>query len=219
MRIHKEGIRIILMLLGLVLLILFLVNWFFPHQTPVHYFLYVLGFLFMIAVGLFFRHPKREGPGDEKAIFSPADGKIIHIAVEAEDEYFKDKRLKVSIFMSLLNIHVNRFPVSGKISYIKYHPGKFLLAYLPKSSKLNEHNSIVIETTGGHKILVRQIAGVVARRIICYSATGDPVIQRNEIGIIKFGSRVDLFLPLDTEITVALHQKVKGGTSVIGKLH
>jgi phosphatidylserine decarboxylase len=217
MRIHREGTKIIIVIWGLVLLVLLMINGFFPEQTFIHYFLYGLAILFMVAVMLFFRYTNRLGEVDETLIMCPADGTVIQIREVFEDEYFKDKRLLVSIFMSIVNIHVNWFPVNGTIRYIRYHPGKFLLAFLPKSSKLNEHNSIVIETPGGPPVLVRQIAGGVARRIVCYPSEGDSVKQGQQIGIIKFGSRVELFLPLYTELFVKEKQKVKAGLTRIGR--
>lgn len=165
----------------------------------------------------FFRDPTRVVEINDNVIIAPADGKVVVIEEVDENEYFKDKRLQVSIFMSPANVHVNRTPISGQVTYAKYHPGKYLVAWHPKSSTDNERNTIVI---GNQKleILVRQIAGVMARRIVSYLDEGDSVVQGNELGFIKFGSRVDLFLPIDTKIEIDLKQKVKGGKTIIGYL-
>lgn len=215
MRIHTEGTRIIIILLFSVLVIAFLINVFFPHQTIVHYLLYLAGLLFMAAVVFFFRRPERIAPDIPGAVVSPADGRVVIMEEAFEDEYFHDRRIQVSVFMSLMDAHVNWFPSRGKVRYIQYHPGKFLFAFLHKSSKLNEHNSLVLTIPAGDEILIRQIAGGVARRIICYAKPGEEVKAGQEIGIIKFGSRVDLFLPKECNVKVSLGQKVRGGETVI----
>lgn len=166
----------------------------------------------------FFRNPSRPFTPDETGVLCPADGKIVVIEKTIEKEYFKDERWQVSVFMSPLNVHVNRYPVSGQVTYFKYHPGKYLVAWHPKSSELNERATLVIKNAKGQEILVKQIAGAVARRIVPYSKEGVHVIQGDELGFIKFGSRVDIFLPPDTEIKVILNQKVKGNVDVIGRL-
>lgn len=165
---------------------------------------------------LFFRMPIREYPlYDDNYVLAPADGTVVDISIMYEKEYFKDDRIKVSVFMSPYDVHVNRYPIKGSVSYHKYHPGKFLVAWHPKSSELNEHNSVVVKTVNGEEILVRQIAGIMARRIVCYSEVGKSIERAEELGFIKFGSRVDLFFPLNTNITAKLNEKVKSGISVI----
>jgi phosphatidylserine decarboxylase len=165
----------------------------------------------------FFRIPKRVPVSGEDWIMSPCDGKVVVIEETVENEYFKDKRIQVSIFMSPLNVHVNTYPMNGFVSYVKYHKGKFLVAWHPKSSTENERSTVVVK---GAKIeiLMRQIAGAVARRIVTYAQVNDPAIQNNEFGFIKFGSRVDLFLPIGTTINVKIGDIVKNNTSIIARL-
>ena len=170
--------------------------------------------LFLIS---FFRIPARTLTINDNAIIAPADGKVVVIEEVFEPEYFEDKRLQVSVFMSPANVHVNRAPIAGEVKYSKYHDGKYLVAWHPKSSTENERTSIVIDN-GSVDVLVRQIAGKVARRIVYYLEEGDSIEQGADFGFIKFGSRVDMFLPLDTKINVQLGQKVKGGITVIGEL-
>ncbi len=174
------------------------------------------GFLFFYSMILwFFRNPKRNIIIDDNVILSPADGKIVDIKEVNENEFFKDDRIKISIFLSITNIHVTRFPISGKIIYNKYHPGKYLLAWHPKSSEKNERTSVVISNNSFGNILYRQIAGAVARRIVNYAKTNLEVIQGKDSGFIKFGSRVDIFLPLDSNISVKKGQNVKGGITIL----
>ena len=174
------------------------------------------GFLFFYSMILwFFRNPKRNIIIDDNVILSPADGKIVDIKEVNENEFFKDDRIKISIFLSITNIHVTRFPISGKIIYNKYHPGKYLLAWHPKSSEKNERTSVVISNNSFGNILYRQIAGAVARRIINYAKTNLEVIQGEDSGFIKFGSRVDIFLPLNSDILVKKGQNVKGGITIL----
>ena len=167
----------------------------------------------------FFRNPKRNIQLDQSKVLAPADGKIVIIKEVFEKEYFKDQRLQVSIFMSPLNVHVTRYPISGKIVFSKYHPGKYLVAWHPKSSELNERTSIVVRNNSFGKILYRQIAGAVARRIVNYAEVDKDAIQGEDAGFIKFGSRLDLFLPLNTELDVQLNQKVKGGINTIAQIN
>lgn len=177
-----------------------------------------LGVLYLLFLQ-FFRNPTRRIPQkSDKLIYAPADGKVVVIEETVENEYFKDKRIQISIFMSPLNVHVNRYPIDGTIAYYQYHEGLYLVAMSPKSSLENERTSTVIE---GHRatILVRQIAGAVARRIINYAQVGSTVQQGTDMGFIKFGSRVDLFLPLDAQIEVKIDQVVKGNQTVIGKIY
>lgn len=217
MTIHKEGYATI----GISALILGAVNalsiWFLSEQFPVVsiiIFLVTAGFwLFLIS---FFRIPNRNHTIDSRKIICPADGKVVVMEETTDVEYFKDKRLQVSIFMSPLNVHVNRNAVSGEVVYSKYHPGKFLVAWDPKSSTDNERHSVVYKVNGT-EILVKQIAGAVARRIVNYLKPGMQVQQGEEMGFIKLGSRVDLLLPVGTKIHVQLGQAVQGGVTVLGE--
>ncbi len=215
MKIHKEGYVTII----IVLLFAAIVNaCFFYIVSGLLIFkslLLVVSVLFVGFIIRFFRFPAIEKTFGQDKIISPADGKVVVIEETTENEYFNDKRLQISIFMSANNVHINWIPVSGTIKYFKYHPGKFLVARLPKSSILNERTSFVIETANNQKILVRQIAGFVARRIVTYPEQGETVDQCNQLGFIKFGSRVDLFLPVGTKINVQLNDKVKGAQTVI----
>ena len=169
----------------------------------------------LVLVLQFFRNPKRETLVNENHIISPVDGKVVVIEEVFEKEYFKDKRLQVSIFMSPINVHVTRYAISGKVVFSKYHPGKYLVAWHPKSSELNERTTVVLENNTVGKILYRQIAGAVARRIVNYAKIGDKAIQGADAGFIKFGSRVDLFLPVGTKLNVAIEQVIKGGVDKI----
>lgn len=173
--------------------------------------------LFLLIIQ-FFRNPKRETQINDANIVSPVDGKVVAIEEVYEKEFFKDKRIQVSIFMSPINVHVTRHPVGGKVKYSKYHPGKFLVAWHPKSSEENERTTVVVENQLAGEILYRQIAGAMAKRIVNYAETGKEVIQGSDSGFIKFGSRVDVLLPVGTPILVGLDQKVKGGLSVIASL-
>tara|TARA_B100001093_G_scaffold279834_1_gene267397 strand:- start:139 stop:786 length:648 start_codon:yes stop_codon:yes gene_type:complete len=166
----------------------------------------------------FFRNPKRNTQIDDAHVVSPVDGKVVVIEEVQESEYFKDKRLQVSVFMSPINVHVTRYPIGGKVLFSKYHPGKYLVAWHPKSSEKNERTTVVVENSKFGKVLYRQIAGFLARRIVNYAKKDQNVVQGNDAGFIKFGSRVDLFLPLDTKLDVKLNQKVRGGETVIAKL-
>jgi len=216
MRIHKEGYKIILITGALCLLVAIIINLIFPSQTVFHYLLYAALAIFFFIVVRFFRLPERTIKTDSDAILCPADGTVVAIEEVHEPEFFKDERRQVSIFMSPSNVHVNRYPVSGKIIYTNYWPGSFLVAWHPKSSTENERNTVVIDHTTYGAVMVRQIAGALARRIVCYSKTNERITQGLELGFIKFGSRVDLFLPLSAKINVHLEEKVKGGITVIG---
>jgi phosphatidylserine decarboxylase len=218
MKVHREGIRIILQLSVAVLLIIFLVNIFSPHQTIFHILLYLAGVLFITSVVYFFRKMDRKGSDDPSAVLSAADGKVLRIVEVFEDEYFKDQRIVISVFMSVLDMHVNLYPVKGRIVYDRYHPGKFFLAFHPKSSKLNEHHSVVIQTSSGIQILLRQIAGGLARRIISTAKQGDEVEKGQELGIIKFGSRLDMFLPPGCSLEVSTGQHVRCGETIVAML-
>jgi phosphatidylserine decarboxylase len=176
-----------------------------------------LDLLFLILILQFFRNPKRNTPIDDNHIIAPVDGKVVVIEEVFEPEYFKDKRLQVSIFMSPINVHVTRYATNGKINFSKYHPGKYLVAWHPKASTENERTTVVIENRIFGEILYRQIAGALARRIVNYAQEGMQVVQGTDAGFIKFGSRVDLFLPLGTKIKVTLNQTVKGGETVVAE--
>jgi len=217
MRIHKEGLATILLTIVVVAVINLLTLFLITPRYP------VLGWVILLAtMGLlifilsFFRIPRRTHARGDELIVSPCDGTVVVIEEVDADEYFKDRRLQVSIFMSPLNVHVNRNPVDGEVLYSKYHPGKFLVAWHPKSSTENERHSVVYDN-GGRQMLVKQIAGALAKRIVNYLKPGDRVKQGEEMGFIKFGSRVDLLLPIDTQIDVKINQKVKGGVTVLGR--
>lgn len=215
--IHKEGWKILAsILLGVIAINLVSIFVFKFSAIPKYIILGLTTFIFLFSV-YFFRNPKRDLLNDERKIISPADGKVVVMEEVYEPEYFADKRLQVSIFMSPSNVHVNRVPIAGEVKYAKYHDGKYLVAWHPKSSTENERTSIVIENES-IDVLMRQIAGKVARRIVYYLKEGDKVEQGHDFGFIKFGSRVDLFLPIDTKINVQLGQKVKGGITVIGEV-
>lgn len=211
---HKEGHKIIIYSFFITFIIsisseYFLTNDYSSKITQ------IFSLVIFCLVLQFFRNPKRKILKNENEILSPVDGKIVSIKKVYEKEYFKDDRILVSIFMSPFNIHVTRYPISGKILYSKYHPGKYLVAWHPKSSEKNERTTIVVENKKVGPILYRQIAGTVARRIVNYAKKNTNAIQGEDSGFIKFGSRVDLFLPLDSKIKVKMNQKVKGGINSI----
>ena len=216
MTIHKEGYGIISVSLLILLGLNVLVNLISGSSTwiTIGFALISLGFWFFIL--WFFRSPKRVVIPDDHNIICPADGKVVVIEETLENEYFKDKRIQVSIFMSPLNVHENRYPVSGEVVYYKYHQGDYLVAWHPKSSTHNERTTIVVKAKNGLDLLVRQIAGAVARRVVCYSKDHGAVVQGETLGFIKFGSRVDLFLPLDVKLDIELNQKVTANKTVIG---
>ncbi len=211
---HKEGGKIILIATTLTVAILLLADKYievFWIQKTVQ--LLVLFFLIMILQ--FFRNPTRMTDIRDEDIIAPVDGKVVVIEEVFEPEYFKDRRLQVSIFMSPINVHVTRYPVNGKVNYSKYHPGKYLVAWHPKASTENERTTVVVENRLFGEILYRQIAGALAKRIVNYAKEGMQVVQGTDAGFIKFGSRVDLYLPIGTEVSVKLGQKAKGGKTVI----
>lgn len=218
-KIHEEGTRAILIILAIAVAIVVLVNWLWPSQTVWHYILYALELLVLVITVRFFRVPVwRKTTIAEDAVLAPADGEIAANEVVMEDEYFHDQRRQISIFMSIYNVHINFFPFDGKVTYYKYHPGKFLVAFKPKSSTDNEHNTIILKDKKGREILVRQIAGFVARRIVCDLQPGDEAVAGEELGMIRFGSRVDVFLPLDAEVNVKMGDKTYGKETVLAKL-
>lgn len=216
MTIHKEGYRILTVFFVIICGLIAIVNLVFSFNNYIDYGIYVVLFVLFILVLQFFRSPKRNIILDENNIICPADGKVVTIEKVFENEYFKDERIQISVFMSPLNVHINRYPIGGEVAYYKYHPGLYLVAWHPKSSTDNERSTVVVENDSKKTILMRQIAGAVARRIVTYSKENQKVKQGEEMGFIKFGSRVDLFLPVDTKINVKIGQKVKGGSSVIG---
>lgn len=218
MRIHKEGYKIILAVLACLVAINVLLHLLSPIPSWSQIlFLLISAILWGFTLS-FFRVPVRLAAYAENKIFSGADGKVVVIEEVFEDEYFHEKRIQVSVFMNVTNVHVNFAPLHGVVKYFKYHPGKHLFAWLPKSSIENERTSLVIENKVAGAVLIRQIAGAFARRIVCYPQPEKKVIQGEEIGIIKFGSRVDVFLPLHAKIHVALNQHVKGAETLIASL-
>lgn len=212
---HKEGYQIIMT--SFVLAVILAVGAEYKIENP--YFLklglQLFALIQLILVLQFFRNPKRVTPKNEKHLIAPVDGKVVIIEEVFEKEYFKDQRLQVSIFMSPINVHVTRYTMSGEVIFSKYHPGKYLVAWHPKSSELNERTTIVLKNKTFGEVLYRQIAGAVARRIVNYAEEGTEVVQGTDAGFIKFGSRVDLFLPLGTPLDIALNDVVKGGVQTI----
>ena len=218
-RLHEEGTRAILVALTVAVATVVVVNVLWPSQSIWHYLLYVLELVVLVLTVRFFRVPIwRKTTVEENAVLAPADGLIAANEEVLEDEYFHDRRRQISIFMSIYDVHINFFPFDGKVAYYKYHPGKFLLAFKPKSSSDNEHNTIVLKDKKGREVLVRQIAGFVARRIVCDLQPGDEAVAGEELGMIRFGSRVDVFLPLDAEVKVRINQKTVGKETVLALL-
>lgn len=211
---HKEGAQSILLGTCITAIVL-LVSDNLIDTSWIKMTIQIIAIVFLIIILQFFRNPKRTFILNEDQILSPVDGKVVVIEEVYEGEYFKDKRLQVSIFMSPINVHVTRYPMGGIIKFSKYHPGKFLVAWHPKASEENERTTIVVENKSFGEILYRQIAGALAKRIVNYAEEGMQVIQGTDAGFIKFGSRVDLFLPLGTPINVVLNQKAIGGKTVI----
>jgi len=218
MKLHKEGTATITLVTLVLLVINSLVYWLVCNIILSN----ILGFLsldVLFIVIYFFRVPNRNITKDDNLIYSVCDGKVVVIEETEEPEYFKDKRIQVSVFMSPLNVHVNYHPISGVVKFFKYHAGKYLVAWHPKSSTENERTTIVLEHSSGKKILARQIAGALARRVVPYVQEGQKTVQGEELGFIKFGSRIDLFLPLDAKIQVKLGDIVTGTQSVIAKFN
>ncbi|MBQ4916165.1 phosphatidylserine decarboxylase family protein [Maribacter sp. MMG018] len=211
---HREGQKIILITFFIVGLAVLLAH-FFIDIAWLRLAVQITAAIILVLILQFFRNPTRRANKSFDEILAPVDGKVVVIEEVEENEYFKDKRRQVSIFMSPINVHVTRYPASGKIKYSKYHPGKYLVAWHPKSSEENERTTIVVGTPKFGDILFRQIAGAMARRIVNYAEVGESVQQGDDSGFIKFGSRVDLFLPLDCQINVKLNQKVKGAQTCI----
>jgi phosphatidylserine decarboxylase len=218
MTIHREGHSVLFILL----IVLFALNWalfyFYPQSPLVQNSAILVSVIFYLLILQFFRNPIFEITRNTKHVLAPADGKVVVIEETVESEYFKQKRKQISIFMSPVNVHVNRMPVAGTISYFKYHPGKYLVAWHPKSSLENERTTVAVKTKDGVEILFRQIAGALARRIKWYVQEGQTLDQGQEFGFIKFGSRVDIFLPLDAKVTVKIGDITKGGRTIIAEL-
>lgn len=216
--IHKEGRTLLFVLLVVLVGGIYAFDYFLPEQDIVRNIITAAGLIFYLIVLQFFRNPSRNTQKNPKHIIAPADGKVVVIEEAEESEFFKGKRRQISIFMSPFNVHVNRMPAAGAISYFRYHPGKYLVAWHPKSSTENERTTVVVKTSGGTEVLFRQIAGALARRIKWYVKEGDTLDQGQEFGFIKFGSRVDIFVPLNATVKVNLNQVTTGGETVIAEL-
>lgn len=218
MKIHKEGYITIVFSFLILAVPAILLHILLPGYMYIKYLFDASLFILFLLVIYFFRSPRRDMMLSHEYILSPADGKVVVIEEVQENEYFNDRRLQLSIFMSPLNVHLNRYPCAGVVKYYRYHPGSYIVAWHPKSSEENEHTTIVMENKNSEEILIRQIAGAVARRIVCKAVEGKYVKQGEELGFIKFGSRVDIILPLNTHIKVKIGQNVRGGKSVIAEL-
>ncbi len=212
---HKEGGKIILISTTLTVVFVLLADYLLKDHFWIMKTIQVLVLFLLVIILQFFRNPKRDLVVNNNVIIAPVDGKVVVIEEVFENEYFKDKRIQVSIFMSPINVHVTRFAASGRINFSKYHPGKFLVAWHPKASEENERTTVVINNPTFGEVLYRQIAGALARRIINYAKEGDQVVQGEDAGFIKFGSRVDLFFPIGTKIHVELNQKAIGNQTII----
>jgi phosphatidylserine decarboxylase len=217
MTVHKEGYVIILTTLAILLVLNVGAHFLWADNKLVQNVGYAASVVFFLLIVQFFRSPDRTLVPNENLIMAPADGKVVVIEEVEEPEYFQGRRKQVSIFMSPLNAHVNWYPIGGEIQYVKYHPGKYLVAWHPKSSTLNERTTIVVKDKQGREILIRQIAGAVARRIVYYAEEKQKVTQGGQLGFIKFGSRVDVYLPLDVEVLVKLEQAVSGSRTPIAR--
>ncbi|NQY06990.1 MAG: phosphatidylserine decarboxylase family protein [Flavobacteriaceae bacterium] len=211
---HKEGHKIILITLFVFVTVLLGIDYLIENLV-IKNIIFATAFILLVLILQFFRNPNRYTIQDDNQVIAPVDGKVVVIEEVFEKEYFQEKRLQVSIFMSPINVHVTRYPIGGKVMFSKYHPGKYLVAWHPKASEENERTTIVVQNENYGAVLYRQIAGALAKRIVNYAKEGKHAIQGNDAGFIKFGSRVDLFLPLDTKIHVTLNQKVKGGETIV----
>jgi phosphatidylserine decarboxylase len=218
MTIHKEGYTSLALCILFIFVLNAVIQFYFPQAFVVKWIIYILSFFLFVIILQFFRSPSITINEDETQVLCPADGKVVVIEETTETEYLKDKRIQISVFMSPINVHINRNPISGVVKYFKYNPGKYLVAWHPKSSTENERTTIVIENSEGVAVLFRQIAGALARRIVWYVKEGDVVGQGQQFGFIKFGSRVDVFLPLGSEVKVGLQQVVKGGHTILAEL-
>ena len=212
---HKEGAKIIFGAVVFSVVALLLTDYISINWLRIVFQLFIL--LFLVLILQFFRNPKRNTQLNEQEVISSVDGKVVVIEEVEEPDFFKGKRLMVSVFMSPLNVHVTRYPISGEVVYSKYHPGKYLVAWHPKASEENERTTVVVKNEVFGEVLYRQIAGALAKRIVNYAKEGDKAIQGADAGFIKFGSRVDIYLPLDAKIKVSLGQKVKGGIDIIAE--
>ncbi len=217
-RVHVEGFKIITITALVIVALIVLLNILCPHQSVWHILAYIILGLYMIWTICFFRLPMREVNEVENAVIAPADGEIVANEIVFEDEYFKKEMRMVSIFMSIYNVHLNFYPISGTVSYRKYHPGRFLVAWKPKSSTENERNTVVVRDDKGREVLSRQIAGFVARRIICDVEPGDEARVGDEFGLIRFGSRVDVFMPTDSVVKVKIGDKTRGMLTQLAEL-
>ncbi len=218
MTLHKEGTPSIIFISAIGIILISLAYYIFPELQVVKSLAVAISLFLLIVVLQFFRKPNRNLIPNDAFLYAPADGKVVVIEETVETEFYGDKRIQVSIFMSPLNVHINWFPLSGVVKYFKYHPGKYLVAWHPKASTDNERTSVVVERNDGYSILLRQIAGAMARRIVCYAKEGDVSSQGSEMGFIKFGSRVDVFLPVGTKVLVALDDKVTGNRTPLAEL-
>ena len=217
MRIHKEGYGVIAKSFGIITAVVLCIFLFFGWSTATKIAL-IVGFLLFCFIIRFFRSPKRVSLIDENSIIAAADGKIVIVQEVEENEFLKERCIQISIFMSIFNVHVNYYPIGGRVLYSKHHHGEYLVAYYPKASEKNERTSIAVESPCGKRILFRQIAGYIARRIVCYAKEGDLVNQCSQVGFIKFGSRIDIFAPLDSDIKVKVGDHVRACQTVIAKL-
>tara|TARA_R110001592_G_scaffold140281_4_gene361181 strand:- start:707 stop:1363 length:657 start_codon:yes stop_codon:yes gene_type:complete len=217
MKFHKEGYPSLLITLLFAAVLNGLVYLFLNDYLIIKVLAYAISAFLLIVILQFFRSPSRNFVQRDGHIISPADGKVVVIEEVEETEYFKEKRLQVSVFMSPINVHINRYPIAGKLKYFKYHPGLFLVAWHPKSSTDNERTTAVVEDNKGRTILFRQVAGALARRIVFFDKEGKDCVQTEECGFIKFGSRVDLYLPLDVKLNVKLNETVKGGITTLAE--
>jgi phosphatidylserine decarboxylase len=218
MKLHREGYAIIARTLFIILILSILNYWFFLKSTMLFWILELILFSVLILIVQFFRVPSRNCSFGEDEIVCPADGKIVVVEEVMENEYFKEKRIQISIFMSPLNVHANFFPIGGRVTYVKYHPGLFLVAWHPKSSTDNERSSIVVRNTKGTEVLFRQIAGALARRICYYAQVGKTVQKGDEFGFIKFGSRIDVFLPINSIVDVKVGDVVKAKLTRLARI-
>jgi len=218
MTIHKEGYTSIALTVLFIFVLNAVIQFYYPQAYTLKWIIYIASALLFLIILQFFRSPHFKINQDETQVLCPADGKVVVIEETTETEYLKDKRIQVSVFMSPINVHVNRNPITGVVKYFKYHPGKYLVAWHPKSSTENERTTVVTENSAGVPVLFRQIAGALARRIVWYVKEGDEVKQGDQFGFIKFGSRVDIYLPLGTTIKVAIGDVVKGGRTVLAEL-
>lgn len=218
MTLHKEGTPSIIFISALGVVLISLAYYAFPEIQVIKSLAVAISLFLLIVVLQFFRKPNRSLVENNAFLYAPADGKVVVIEETEEKEFYSDKRIQVSIFMSPLNVHINWFPLTGIVKYFKYHPGKYLVAWHPKASTDNERTTVVVERNDGFSVLLRQIAGAMARRIVCYAQEGEHAKQGSEMGFIKFGSRVDVFLPLGTKILVELDEKVTGNRTPLAEL-